>query len=87
MLINISVLKTQYAKQGANLLQVDAINAQGPAGLMVSIISEADGRVLAHSDATWSYIANGCRYCLQGPGMYVCLYVFVCAYGIMCVYM
>jgi hypothetical protein len=54
--------------QGLNLIEVEATNAaQGPAGLMLALLSESDGRVLTHSDSSWSYVSNGCRYC--PPGM------------------
>ena len=52
--------------QGFNLLEIDAVNAQGPAGFMLSIMSAEDGRVLARSDASWFYVANGCQHCFPG---------------------
>ena len=46
-------------QRGMNLLQVDAINAQGPSRILFSIIS-ADGLVLARSDESWSFVNSSC---------------------------
>ncbi|OYV74866.1 MAG: hypothetical protein B7Z66_15020 [Chromatiales bacterium 21-64-14] len=38
---------------GRNVIQIQARNAGGPAGLIASVISDADGSVIEHTDASW----------------------------------
>lgn len=43
---------------GSNLLQIDAFNVDGPAGLLVTVINKASGKVMFHTDSSWTWQAD-----------------------------
>lgn len=54
---NYAKLKAKVSK-GVNVIKVQARNMGGPAGLLLAVISNPEGVILAHTDKTWTRSPN-----------------------------